>query len=200
MAIGTACAVLLGGCSGISQLMPAQQEAQPESLPAESSVVEEVIDPEEQARLDLLDALESVSIPTTTETSRRSDSGVAAPYESGAEEEDESTDSEESDVLIPGEVDLFGQQHHGSGYPLDEQLLRTGRVHRALGDFLILRGQLLHHGLRIGVHEDVRCRIPTQCRSPPEQDSGFPAWLPARSAQTGCSPAARPACTAAGLR
>ena len=102
LAIGTACAVLLGGCSGISQLMPAQQEAQPESLPAESSVAEEVIDPEEQARLDLLDALESVSIPTTTETSRRSDSGVAAPYESGAEEEDESLDSEESDLLIPG--------------------------------------------------------------------------------------------------
>ena len=96
IAIGTACAVLLGGCGGIGQLMPAQQEAQSESVPAESSVAEVVIDPEEQARLDLLDALESVSIPTTTETSRRNDSGVAAPYEYGTEEEDESQDSRSS--------------------------------------------------------------------------------------------------------
>ena len=102
IAIGTACAVLLGGCSGIEKLMPAQQEVQTESVPAESSVAEVVIDPEEQARLDLLDALESVSIPTTTETSRRNDSGVAAPYEYGTEEEDESQDSDETNVLITG--------------------------------------------------------------------------------------------------
>ena len=102
VAIGTACVVLLGGCSGISQLMPAQQETQSESVPEESSVAEVVIDPEEQARLDLLNSLESVSIPTTTETSRKNDSGVAAPYENGAEEEDESAESDGSKVLITG--------------------------------------------------------------------------------------------------
>ena len=101
IAIGTACAVLLGGCSGIGQLMP-KQEVQTESVPVESSVAEVVIDPEEQARLDLLDALESVSIPTTTETSRRNDSGVAAPYEYETEEEDESEESDETGVLITG--------------------------------------------------------------------------------------------------
>ena len=101
IAIGTACAVLLGGCSGIGQLFPGQQETMDESVPAESSVAEEVIDPEEQARLDLLDALESVSIPTTTETSRRNDSGVAAPYESGIAE-DESSVSDETSVQITG--------------------------------------------------------------------------------------------------
>jgi len=101
VAIGTACAVLLGGCSGIGQLFPGQQETMDESVPAESSVAESVIDPEEQARLDLLDALESVSIPTTTETSRRNDSGVAAPYESGTAE-DESSVSDETSVLITG--------------------------------------------------------------------------------------------------
>ena len=101
LAIGTACAVLLGGCGGIGQIFPGQQETQDESIPAESSVAEEVIDPEEQARLDLLNALESVSIPTTTETSRKNDSGVAAPYEYGTED-DESDESCETNVLITG--------------------------------------------------------------------------------------------------
>jgi hypothetical protein len=71
-------------------------------VPAESSVAEVVIDPEEQARLDLLDALESVSIPTTTETSRRNDSGVAAAYESGAEEDEYDDSADETDLLITG--------------------------------------------------------------------------------------------------
>ena len=71
-------------------------------MPAESSVAEVVIDPEEQARLDLLDALESVSIPTTTETSRRNDSGVAAAYESGAEEDESDDSADETDLLITG--------------------------------------------------------------------------------------------------
>ena len=101
VAVGTALTVMLGGCSGIGQLMPTQQE-QTESVPAESSVAEVVIDPEEQARLDLLDALESVSIPTTTETSRRNDSGVAAAYESGAEEDESDDSADETDLLITG--------------------------------------------------------------------------------------------------
>ena len=101
IAIGTVCAVILGGCSGVDRLFPAQGEVQTESVPAESSVAEVVIDPEEQARLDLLDSLEDISIPTTTETSRKNDSGVAAPYEEGTEE-DESDESGESKVLISG--------------------------------------------------------------------------------------------------
>ena len=99
VAIGTACAVILGGCSGVDRLFPAREEVQTESVPAESSVAEVVIDPEEQARLDLLDSLEDISIPTTRETSRRNDSGVAAPYEDGTDESDE---SDESKVLISG--------------------------------------------------------------------------------------------------
>ena len=102
LAIGTACVVLLGGCSGISQFLLGQSGEQDGAVPTESSVAEVVIDPEEQARLDLLNALESVSIPTTTETSRRNESGVAAPYEYGTEGEDESIDSDENDVLITG--------------------------------------------------------------------------------------------------
>lgn len=102
LAIGTACVVLLGGCSGIGQFLPGQSGEQDGAVPTESSVAEVVIDPEEQARLDLLNALESISIPTTTETSRRNESGVAAPYEYGTEGEDESIDSDENDVLITG--------------------------------------------------------------------------------------------------
>ena len=93
LTICTVCAVTFSGCG----LMAGKEAAEP--LPAESSVAEVVIDPEEQARLDLLDSLDDVSIPTTTETRRKENTSISASREEGTEESGEGA---ERDVLIPG--------------------------------------------------------------------------------------------------
>lgn len=93
LTICTACAVLLSGC----ELMAGKEAG--ESLSAESSIAEEALDPEEQARLDLLDSLEDVSIPTTTETRRKENTSISAVSE---EETEEYEEGKEQDVLIPG--------------------------------------------------------------------------------------------------
>lgn len=101
IAVGTAVTLLLGGCGSLQGLMPGNEAP---AAPVESSVPEKVIDPEEQARMDLLDSLEDVQIPTTTQTNRKdnsSESSVSDEY-SQAENNGEEDDGESTGARIPG--------------------------------------------------------------------------------------------------